>query len=253
MYDILVKPNDESVVEVISQERWEWKWAEIIAMHCSPHDVWTVHHNWKYITMLPDNRIVPGVYPEEFKGSKVFRLNPGLYSFTNIHFKNIVIEIDKEGRRLIRNHRAYWKSYLVPNFFNEEQWECLCKYHKEKYRQLFCKGKTFPVDQPHDKIIGESEEVINQKIKELYKKFRRDLKDVIGKDHYSQTYRMDCWNWGSGDISDFVPLRINYKVKRGDHFSLDFLSEETKLRALDKNIQIKPKYHKVITHERVPV
>lgn len=251
MQDILVDPRTEEIVEVISQERWERKWAEIISMHCSPHDVWTVHHNWKYITMLPDKRVVPGAYPKEFPGSTVYRLQKGLYSFTNIHGKNIILELDGEGRRLIRNHRAYWKSYLVPDFFTEDQWEHLCAYHKEEYRQLFCKGKTFPIDQRHDHTLGAPSEVVEQKIRELYVKFRGDLKDVIGKDYYNQTYRMDCWNWGTGDCSDFVPLRVNFKVRKRDKISLDVLSETTRVTALDKNSMIRPKYHKIVTRQEV--
>lgn len=251
MQDILVNPNTYKVVEAISQKQWERKWAEIISMHCSPHDVWTVHHNWTYVTVLPDKRVVPGTYRDQFPGSTVYRLRKGIYSLTDIHGKNIVVEIDKCGRRLIRNHRAYWKSYLVPNFFSEEQWDYLCKYHKEKYRQLFCKGKTYPITENPALIEADSKEVIEDKISELYKRFRRELRGIIGKDYYNETYRMDCWNWGSGDCSDFVPFRVNFECKRGDTFDLSFLSEETRVRSLDKNIEIKPRYHKIITSQKV--
>lgn len=251
MYDILVKPDTEEVIAVISQDRWERKWAEILSMHCSPHDVWTAHGNWKYITMLPDKRIVPGSFKDDFPGSKVYRLRPGLYSFKNIHGINMVIEVDEDGRRLIRNHREYWKNYLVPHFFTDAQWEYVCNHHKEEYRQLFCKGRTYPHDVDPAKVVGEDRQVIRQCVKDLYKMFREDkeLVEVIGKDYYGKVSRLDTWQWGSGDCSDFVPLRVDSRISKGAHLSLDFLSEETKVKALSKSAMIYPKYHKVVTEK----
>lgn len=221
LYDILVHPVKNTVVSAVSITKWERKWAEIIAVHLSPHDVWTVHDNWKF-------------------------LRDGTYSFPHPVKGETIITV-RNGKRLIRNHRQYWKNYLVPHFFTDEQWDYLCKYHKEKYRQLFIRGRTFPVNKKYHEIPAEPDIIIDGERNSLYRKFRRDLKDVIGKDRYGKTYRMDAWNWGKGECSLFVPIRTEGEIKEKDIFPLDFMSETTLLAARDPKTIVYPKYHKIET------
>lgn len=206
LHDVLIDPRTSRVVEAIPRQRWQEKWAEILMMHFSPHDVWVVHSNWSY---LPDGEHI--IYHRERGPMKITVRN---------------------GHRLIRNHRAYWKKYVVPHFFSEEQWGFLCGYHKEEWRFEFTRASPL-------------------EIQKRYHHFRSDtqLAECLGTMRDGITHRMDCWNWGSGDVSDFVPLRVDGDVAIGDKFNLDWLSRDTMEAAHDRSVPIMPRYHKIVTEK----
>lgn len=209
LHDVLIDPRTERVITSISQNQWQAKWVEILMMHLSPHDVWVKHPNWAY-------------------------LKDGQHSIYH-PIKGIIQVTIKNGRRLIRNHRAYWKQCVVPNFFSEEQWEFLCAYHKEQWR--------------FDFVSATAEE-----IQARYRLFRADtaLTDCLGTMPGDSTHRMDGWNWGIGDCSDFFAIRTNSRAFKGSVFSLGWLSSHTRKLVMDPSKVVLPKFTKVVSNG-VPV
>lgn len=190
IYEMMVRP-DGTFILGLTQDTWRIKWAEIMSFHVSPHNVWTRHRNWK---LFPDGT---HLYQHPVKGP-------------------IIVTI-KDGRRLIRNHRAYWKKYLVPNTFSEEQWDMMCWYHDPADRFVFNKGSD------KDRLA-------------LYYKYRSipGFAQALGKDHRGEIYRMDTWMWGSGDCSNGLIIRSRGKFNAlhpNDKLCLDFVDQEDLIRS----------------------
>lgn len=163
LFDLLIKPDGE-IIDKITQDQWQIKWAEILSYHVSPHEVWTRHPNW---ALFPDGE---HLYQHPVKGP--------------------IPVVIRNGKRLIRNHREYWKKTLVPRVFTEEQWDMMCWYFDPRDRYIFWKGTDT------DRL-------------NLYNRYRErtDLVKALGKDRRGDVYRMDTWMWGSGDCSGRIVLR----------------------------------------------